>query len=392
MAHSSTILHQVLQLVPRHQFDNLAEALDGDRYVKTFSTWNQFSALLYAQASGKDSLRDIQNGLLLHASRAYHLGLPAKVARSTLADANANRDHRIYEKLFYTILGRCRDLTPKHKFRFKNPLYSLDATVIDLCLAAFPWAKFRKRKGAIKLHYALDHAGELPVFLTVTDGKRHEIAEAKEAFPITPDSIYCFDKAYIDYAWLRRIHDEGAFFVTRAKDNMAAQFLGQQERPKRKGVLYDFEIETTGFYARQDYPGPLRLIGFWDTETGKFLEFLTNNFQLSAATIAQIYKARWQIELFFKWIKQNLKIKTFVGTSPNAVRIQVFSALIAMLMLRFMQLRSRFGWSLSNLVALLRMNLFTHRDLWAWLDKPFGDPPAAPPAPVQAPLPFAQAA
>jgi len=364
LAHSSTILHQVLQLVPRHQFESLAEALDGDRYVKTFSTWNQFSALLYAQASGKASLRDIQNGLLVHASRTYHLGLPAKVARSTLADANANRDHRIYEKLFYTLLGRCRDLTPKHKFRFKNPLYSLDATVIDLCLAAFPWAKFRKRKGAIKLHYALDHAGELPVFLTVTDGKRHEIAEAKESFPITPDSIYCFDKAYIDYAWLRRIHDEGAFFVTRAKENLAAQFLGQQERPKRKGVLYDFKVETTGFYARQDYPGPLRLIGFFDSETGRFLEFLTNNFALSAATIAQIYKARWQIELFFKWIKQNLKIKTFLGTSKNAVLTQVWVAMCYYLLLAYIKYQARYKASLFYLHRVVKETLMDRMSLF----------------------------
>jgi len=364
VSHYNTVLHQLLNLVPRHQFDSLVEALDGDRYVKTFSTWNQFTALIYAQASGKESLRDIQNGFAVLPSRLYHLGLPDSVPKSTLADANTLRDHRIYEQLFYKLLSRCRDLTPKHKFRFKNPLYSLDATVIDLCLAMFPWAKFRTRKGAIKLHYQFDHAGELPVFLTVTDGKRHEIAVAKEEFSISPDSIYCFDKAYIDYAWLRRITDEKAFFVTRAKNNMAAQFLGQQERPKKKGVLFDFKIETTNFYAHQDYPYPLRLIGYWDTETGLYLEFLTNNFTLSALTIAQIYKARWQIEIFFKWIKQNLKIKTFLGTSKNAVMTQIWVAMCYYLLLAYVKYQAHYRASLFYLHRIVKETLLERASLF----------------------------
>jgi hypothetical protein len=364
MSHYNTVLHQLLGLIPRHQFDTLVEALDGDRYVKTFSTWNQLTALIYAQASGKESLRDIQNGFAVQPGRLYHLGLPATVPKSTLADANAQRDYHIYEQLFYKLLSRCRDLTPKHKFRFKNPLYSLDATVIDLCLAMYPWAKFRTRKGAIKLHYQFDHSGELPVFLTVTDGKRHEIAVAKEAFSISPDSIYCFDKAYIDYAWLRRITDERAFFVTRAKDNMAAQFLGQQERPKKKGVLFDFKIETTGFYAHQDYPYPLRLIGYWDTETGLYLEFLTNNFDLSAATIARIYKARWQIEIFFKWIKQNLKIKTFLGTSRNAVMTQVWVAMCYYLLLAYIKYQAHYRASLFYLHRIVKETLLERASLF----------------------------
>jgi len=357
MPHYNTVLHQFLAMTPRHRFDKFVEALDGDRYVKTFSAWNQFTTLLYAQASGKDSLREISNGLLTQGSRTYHLGLPTKVPRSTLSDANTKRDYRIYEKLFYALLERCRDLTPKHKFRFKNPLYSLDATIIDLCLAMFPWAKFRKRKGALKLHYQFDHAGELPVFLRVTTGKRHELVVAKEEFPISPDSIYCFDKAYIDWSWFRRITDEKAFFVTRAKDNLKASYVGQQERPKRKGVLFDFNIATENFYARKDYPYPLRLIGFWDTETGRYLEFLTNNFTLSAATIAAIYKARWQIEIFFKWIKQNLKIKSFLGTSKNAVLTQVWVAMCYYLLLAYLKYQTRYRDSLFYLHRVVKETL-----------------------------------
>jgi len=364
MAHYNTILHQLLLLIPRHQFDNIVETLDGDRYVKTFSTWNQLTTLLYAQASGKESLREIENGLLLQSSRLYHLGLPAKVPRSTLSDANTHRDARIYEQLFYKLLSRCRDLTPKHKFRFKNPLYSLDATVVDLCLAMYPWAKFRRRKGAIKLHYQFDHSGELPVFLTITDGKRHEISVAKESFSISPDSIYCFDKGYIDYAWLRRITDEKAFFVTRAKDNLAAQFLGQQEGPKKKGVLFDFIIETTGLYAHQDYPYPLRLIGYLDSESGLYLEFLTNNFELSATTIAQIYKARWQIEIFFKWIKQNLKIKTFLGTSKNAVLTQIWVAMCYYLLLAYVKYQARYPASLFYLHRVIKETLLERASMF----------------------------
>ena len=364
MAHSNTILHQLLGLLPRHQFDDFVSGLDGDRYVKTFSTWNQLSVLLYAQASGKQSLRDIQNGLVAQGSRTYHLGLARGVPKSTLADANAKRDYRIYEQLFYTLLGRCRDLTPKHRFRFKNPLYSLDATVIDLCLATFPWAKFRARKGALKLHYQFDHSGDLPVFLTVTDGKKHELTVAKSDILIVPDSIYCFDKAYIDYSWFRRISEEKAFFVSRVKNNMVARFLGQHETPKKPGIIFDDVIEMGGFYTRQDYPGKLRHIGYYDAETERYLEFMTNNFTLAAATIAAIYKARWQIELFFKWIKQNLKIKTFLGTSKNAVMTQIWVAMCYYLMLAYVKYQTRYKPSLFYLHRLVRETLLERASLF----------------------------
>lgn len=354
MAHYNTVLNDLLDLLPRHQFDRFVEALDGDRYVKSLTTWKQLVVLLYAQASGKNSLREIETGLLAQSNRLYHLGLEDKVARSTLSDANGKRDCKIFEQLFYAMLGRCRDLTPSRKFRFKNPLYLLDATTIELALSAFPWAKYAKRQGAIKLHYQFDHASQLPVFLTVTDAKTQDITVAKQAFTLIPDSIYCFDRGFTDYAWYRRITDEGAFFVTRAKSNAVLGFVGQQENPQGKGVFADFTVETDGFYARKDYPYPLRLIAFFDSETGNYLEFLTNNFTLSAATIAAIYKARWQIEIFFKWIKQNLKIKSFLGTSKNAVLTQIWVAMCYYLLLAYVKYQTRYRASLFYLHRVIK--------------------------------------
>lgn len=361
MAHYNTVLNDLLDLLPRHQFDQFVETLGGDRYVKKLTTWKQLTILLYAQASGKSSLREIETGLRAQTNRLYHLGMEDyRLARSTLALANARRDSRIYENLFYALLERCRDRTPVHKFRFKNPLYLLDATTIELALSAFPWAKYAKRQGAIKLHYQFDHASQIPVFLTVTDAKTPDITVARESFSIIPDSIYCFDRGYTDYSWYRRITDEGAFFVTRAKSNAVLGYVGQQERPQGKGVLADFTVETGGFYASKDYPYPLRLIAFFDSTTGQYLEFLTNNFTLAAATIAAIYKARWQIELFFKWIKQNLKIKSFLGTSKNAVLTQVWVAMCYYLLLAYVKYQTRYGQSLFYLHRVVKETLL-HR-------------------------------
>lgn len=346
MANYITVLNDLLNQFPRYQFDRAVETLGGDRYVKKLKTWGQFTALLYAQASGKSSLREIENGLLLHSNRAYHLGLPGKVPHSTLADANKRRDWQIYQSLFYAMLERCRNLTPARKFKFKNPLYSLDSTIIELALSAFPWSKCSKRRGAIKLHYQFENASNLPVFMAVTEGARQDMVVAAEEIKLIPDSIYCFDKGFNDYAWFRRITDEGAYFVTRPRINMAAGYLGQQERPQGKGILADFVIQMTASRGSRDYPYPLRLIAFYDSETGRYLEFLTNNFTLAAATIAAIYKARWQVEIFFKWIKQNLKIKSFLGTSKNAVLTQVWVAMCYYLVLAYVKYQSRYKGSL----------------------------------------------
>lgn len=363
MAHSNTILQQLLTLLPRHRFDSFVLERNGDRYVKTFTTWKQLTVLLYAQASGKSSLRDITNGLRVQQKRTYHLGLDEPVTRSTLSDANARRDYQIYEDLFYALLERCRDLTPKHRFRFKNPLYSLDATIIDLSLESFPWARWRPRKGAMRLHYQLDHSGDIPVFMVMTDGKTQEISAARTHLSIIPDSIYCFDKGFNDYAWFQRITDEKAFFVTRAKENAKASFVGQHEEPKAKGVIFDEIIELNAPKARQNCPSRLRRIGFLDSETGNYFEFLTNNFTLAAGTIAKIYKGRWQIEVFFKWIKQNLKIKTFLGTSKNAVMTQIWVAMCYYLLLTYVKYQTRYKQSLHYLHRVIRETLLERASL-----------------------------
>lgn len=353
MGHYNTIMSQLLIHIPRHQFQNLVESHHGDSYTKKFTTWGQLITLLYAQASGKDSLRDIQNGMAVQSGRLYHLGLPERICRSTLCDANAKRDWRIFEGLFYRLLDRCRSITPKHQFRFKNPLYTLDATVIDLCVSMFPWAKYQRIKGALRLHYQFDHAGHLPSFLTITDGKRHEISVAKETFAIVPDSIYCFDKGYTDASWFRRIHQTKAFFVTRLKKDIAYRVIGQHSADHKKDILLDTSITLSKSHLQ-----PIRLIRYYDSETEKTFDFITNNFKLSASTIAQIYKARWQIESFFKWIKQNLKIKTFLGTSKNAVLSQIWIAMCYYLILSYIKYQSRYRFSLFYLHRLIRQTIF----------------------------------
>jgi len=357
-----TIFAELLKLCPRYQFEKTTERYRGDRYVKTFTAWQQYITILYSQITQKDSLRDIETGLTAQSDRLYHLGLGG-IHRSTLSDANAKRDYRIFENMFYHLLQRCRDLTPKHTFRFKNPLYTIDATVIDLCLSVFPWAKFRKTKGAIKMHCLYDHSGALPSFLTVTDGKKHEITAVKEnSFPLLPDSIVSVDKAYIDYTWLHSLTMKKIWFVTRAKTNIDYRVTGQHA-VKGKGVISDERISLTGPLTKEKYPQDLRLIRFYDEEGQKMFTFLTNNVRLAATTIAQIYKSRWQIELFFKWIKQNLKIKSFPGTSKNAVLTQIWVAMCYYLLLTYIKYQTKYGYSLLYLSRMIRETLFDRKSL-----------------------------
>ena len=360
--HSNTIMSQLLTLLPRHQFDQAVSECSGNRYVKKFTTWNQLTTLLYAQASGKNSLRDIQTALGTQEPKLYHLGLPA-VKRSTLADANAQRDCRIMEKLFYHLLDRCQAIAPRHQFRFKNPVRAFDSTTIDLCLALFPWATFRQTKGAVKLHCQLDLRGQIPSFVVMTDGKCSDIRAVRTFLDVLPDSIYVVDRGYIDFDWLRHIDDAKAFFVTRAKDNLNYRITGQQEIPLKEGLLYDRTIELTGQQTQKKYARPLRLIGYLDAQTGVTYEFLTNHFKLAAMTIAKIYKARWHVELFFKWIKQHLKIKTFLGTSRNAVLTQVWIAMCYFLLLAYIKFQSRFQRSLYLLHRLVQNTLLDRLSL-----------------------------
>jgi hypothetical protein len=330
--------------------------------------------MLFSQLGRAHSLREISGGLRSCEGKLKHLGITAP-SHSTLAYANEHRPWKLYEQLFLGLFERCRvQVVGKKTFRFKNKLISMDSTTIDLCLEIFDWAKFRRTKGAIKLHLLLDHDGYLPCFALITEGNVSDVKVARQ-FHFDPGSLVVDDRGYNDYALFGRWTAQGVYFVTRMKDNALYEVVGEKEVPRNRNVLKDEMIELRGTKAIEKCPYPLRRIEVYDPETEEVLVFMTNNFKLGATTIAAIYKERWQIEIFFKALKQNLKIKTFVGTSANAVKIQIWTALIAMLILRFLQLRSQFNWSLSNLVALLRMNLFTHRDLWAWLNKPFEIPP-----------------
>jgi hypothetical protein len=369
---------QLLQLFDRVDFQKAVRETKAERHARGFHCWDQFVAMMFCQLGRAQSLREICGGLASCEGKLTHLGVSLPPSRSTLAYANEHRPWQLYEKVFYQLLARCQALNVgKRKFRFKNKLKSLDASVIDLCAKLFDWAKFRRTKGAVKLHLLLDHDGYLPSFLVITEGCRHEVKVAKTV-RLEPGTIVVFDRGYTDYAYFATLTEEGVLFVTRMKDNAVYKVLKEREVPKNRRVLKDQVIQLTGVRSQEKCPYPLRRIEVAEPETGEVLVFLTNHLQFGATTIAAIYKDRWQIELFFKALKQNLRIKTFVGTSANALKTQVWTALIAILLLRYLQLKSRFAWSLSNLVALLRMNLFVYRDLWAWLDEPMTKPPPLP--------------
>ncbi len=279
--------------------------------------------------------------------------------------------------MFYQLLGICRPYAPGKKFRFKNKLYSLDASIIDLCVTLFDWATFRRTKGAVKLHLLLDHDGYLPVFANITEGSVHELNIARSlSFP--KGSIVVCDKGYTDFALFCKWKDEGVYFITRQKENAYYEVVEERPVPKNRDILKDETIVLAGHAAKKKYPHRLRRIEAWDLVSGETIVLLTNHLALGATTIAAAYKDRWQIEIFFKTIKQNLRIKTFVGTSANALKTQIWTALIAVLLLKYLKFRSSFGWSVSNLVAMLRYNLFAYRDLWAWIDSPYETPPHVP--------------
>ncbi len=362
----NTVFGQVLQLISRHGFKKCVDRYTGDKYTKRFSCWQQLIVLLYSQARSLKSLRDITISLRSQHRKWYHLGLES-VARSTLSDANNNRSADIFKDVFYEFLHKCQSLAPGHRFKFKNPLYTMDSTLITLCLSLFPWAEYRQRKGALKLHTLLDHNGCLPSFITFTQGKCHDlkvVQDERYGFPqLLPDSILTFDRAYIDFIWFNTLRLLRIYFVTRAKQNLKYEVVGQHTQPKNKAVVSDQVIRLTDKETKKDYPQNLRLVTYYDKEKDRKLVFLTNNFKLAAATIAELYKHRWQIETFFKWIKQNLKIKTFLGTSENAVMTQVWAAMIYYLLLAFIKFQTRYAWSMHELARIIGEVLLEHVDI-----------------------------
>jgi hypothetical protein len=371
---SCSMFSQILKLIPRIEFERLVKETGSEYAAKGLSSWSQFVAMMFCQLGRAHSLREIEGGLKSCEGKLAHLGIEAP-ARSSLSYANTHRPWQLFEQVFYHLFERVSgSMRLPKKFRFKHKLVSLDSTVIDLCLSVFDWAKFRRTKGAVKLHLVLDHEGYLPCYGVITDGSVSDVKVAWQ-IPFPAGTVVVDDRGYNDYRLFAYWTQSDVFFVTRLKDNALYEVVEEHPVPQHRNVLCDQTIRLTGVGAQAKCPHLLRRIEVFREETGETLVFLTNHHRLGASTVAAIYKDRWQVELFFKALKQNLKIKTFVGTSANAVKIQIWTALISMLLLRYLQLISRFGWSLSNLVALLRMNLFTHRHLYAWLDEPYTTPP-----------------
>jgi hypothetical protein len=377
-----SIFSQTLQLFSRAEFERAVVEHRAERHARGFSCWGQFVAMLFCHLGRAQSLREICGGLAASEGKLRHLGLPDAPKRSTLAYANEHRPWQLYRSVFYQLLARCREVSGTHGFRFKNKLLTLDATLIELCASVFDWAQYRRTKGAVKLHLLLDHQGLLPSFALITEGRVHESRVAR-SLRFEPGTIVVFDRGYTDYDWFATLDGDGVFFVTRLKDNADYGVVERRPTPegsavRRDEIIFLYKVARSGRYDLF-----LRRIEVWDEEQKRVLVFLTNHRGFAASTIAAIYRQRWQIELFFKALKQNLRIKTFVGTSPNALQIQVWTALIALLLLKYLQLRARFGWSLSNLAALLRQQLFVYRDLFVWIDQPFQPSPLLDPAAEQ---------
>jgi hypothetical protein len=378
MKRFSSIFSQLLQLFPRVEFEQAVREHKAERHARGFSSWGQFVAMLFCQLGRAHTLREICGGLASCEGKLKHLGISGSPKRSTLSYANQHRPWLLYQTVFQQMFSRAQALVAqkgsKKKFRFKNKLVSLDSSVIDLCLSLYDWAKFRRTKGAVKLHLLLDHDGYLPSFAVVTDGKTSDIRVARQ-LRFDAGTVVVVDRGYTDYQWFVDLGRQGVFFVSRLKDKAVYEVVEERKIPENRNVLRDQVIFFPSL-AEPELEYFFRRVEIWDHQKQESIVFLTNHKEFGATTIAAIYKDRWQVELFFKAIKQSLKIKTFLGTSANAVYTQIWTALIAILVIKYLQLKSSFGWSLSNLVALLRHQLFVYRDLDAWLNDPFQAPPA----------------
>lgn len=359
MHFGKTIFAQLMDFLPKYEFQKCVEQYQGNYKIKSFSCWDQFLCMAFAQLTYRESLRDIQACLRGNQQKLYHMGLRGKVSRNTLAHANQVRDWHIYADFAQILITRARSLYAQEDFglELEQTVYAFDATTIDLCLSLFPWAQFRRRKGAIKLHALLDLRGSIPTLVFVTHGKVHEINLLDE-LPIEPGAIYIFDRGYLDFARLYKIHQARAFFIIRAKSNFRFRRLYSQPVDKAKGVQADQIILLHGFYARKDYPERLRRIRYFDAEQQRRIVFLTNNFTLPAFTIAELFRCRWKIELFFKWVKQHLRIKAFYGTSENAVKTQIWIAISIYVLVAIVKKELKVPSSLYTMLQVLSVSLF----------------------------------
>ena len=353
------VFAQIMEHLPLTTFRRCVARYGGEHKVKTFSCLDQYFSMAFAQLTYRESLRDIEACLGAQVGKLYHMGIRSGVARNTLANANAVRDWRVYADLAQSLIGIARRLYAGESFGvdLKETVYALDASTIDLCLSVFSWAPFRSTKAAIKLHTLLDLRGNIPTFLHISDGKLHDVNVLDLLLP-EPGAFYVMDRGYIDFERLHRLHQAGSFFVTRAKSNLKAQRRYSRPVDRSTGLICDQTIVLTGFYSHQDFDTPLRRIKFKDPKTGKRLVFLTNNFTLKAITIADLYRCRWQVELFFKWIKQHLRIKVFFGTSENAVKTQIWIAVSVYVLVAIVKKRLNLSASLYEMLQILSLTMF----------------------------------
>ena len=377
-----SLFSQVLKLIDRDILKDIVRAHDSDKHSKGINTWTHLVSMLFMHLANANSNRDISNGLRSATGNLSHLGVSRAPSKSSMSYINANRTHQVFKDLYFSLLEKLEpSLHRKRKFakRLKRQIFIMDASVIPLSLGLFDWAKFRTKKGAIKLHAVLDYDTGLPSYAVITDGKVHDSVIAKQTlFPSS--SVLVMDRAYVDFAWLNVLDSSGVFFVTRLKSNANIELLESYlTKDKDEHILSDEDITLTGFYTSQKYPKSLRIVRVYDEINDKTLTILTNNMFWTADTISQLYKARWDVEVFFKYLKQLFKVKTFVGTSPNAVRIQMWTSLIAILILNYLKNKAKYAWHLSNLVSFLRFNLFVKIDLWKWIDEPLFKPAKPPP-------------
>jgi hypothetical protein len=359
MNHGKTVISQIMEYLPMHEFRQCVNRYKGDRYIKSFSCYSQFLALAFAQITFRESLRDIETCLGTFEKKLYHCGMRGKVSRNNLAHANETRNWHIYEDFAHVLINTARELYRHEPFalELEETIYALDATIIDLCLALFPWATFRRKKGAVKLHTLMDLRGNIPTFIQITQGNTHEV-NILDDLVFEAGSFYIMDRAYIDFKRLYHLNQQHAFFVIRAKSNLQFQRIYSHPADKSTGLRCDQTIILTGIKQSKDYPDKLRRIKYYDSEHQILLTFLTNNFILSALTVTQLYKCRWQIELFFKWIKQHLRIKAFYGTSVNAVKTQIWIAICVYVLIAIVKKRLRLTISLYTILQILSVTLF----------------------------------
>ena len=365
MNFGKTIFAQLMDFVPAYEFRKCVNRHSGNRKVISFSCWDQYLCMAFAQLTFRESLRDIEACLRATQSRLYHLGIRGKISRNTLANANQNRDWRIYAEFAQILIAKARALYAADSFgiELEQAVYVLDSTTIDLCLALFPWAAFRKRKGAVKLHTLLDLHGNIPSDVIVTTGKVHDV-NILDQLPIEPAAIYIMDRGYLDFARLHTIQQAAAFFVTRTKTNFSRKRLYSQPVDKSTGIQCDQIVVLKGYYAKRDYPEKLRRIRYFDSKNNKMLVFLTNNFTLPAITIADLYRCRWQVELFFKWIKQHLRIKAFYGTTENAVKTQIWIAISVYVLVAIVKKTFNLNQSLYTILQILSVTLFEKEPIY----------------------------